>query len=304
MRQISGSLSILALGALTLTGCAGATIQPGHRALYFDPRSGGIQHEVLQPGWYRTACAFWEPGNKCPRVDDFDVTYSTSKEDVHTLSAEGLPARSPHRRRLPANRGRALHARHRDRAQLLRRSRRPRVQERGDRRLRAHVVPGPAEEERRDRGRDRARAPRTPQRQARRGLERPHSEGHLRARDHAIAAGAGRLAGGDPPQQAAPREPGGAAEARARAHRPDQEARARDDVRAEEDGARGADRAAKDGAPGEGRAGEAHGYDRDRGEEDPVRVSRPKRRRRASSRPSATSRRSGGLRPSRGRSTG
>jgi len=82
-------LSLLALGGVT--GCAGATIQPGHRALYFDPRSGGIQHEVLQPGWYRTACPFWEPGNKCPRVDDFDVTFSTSKEEVHTLSAEGLP---------------------------------------------------------------------------------------------------------------------------------------------------------------------------------------------------------------------
>ena len=85
-------LSILALGALSIgTGCAGATIQPGHRALFFDPQNGGIQHEVLQPGWYRTACPFWEPDNKCPRVDDFDVTYSTSKEEVHTLSSEGLP---------------------------------------------------------------------------------------------------------------------------------------------------------------------------------------------------------------------
>ncbi len=73
--------SVFALVALAFgTGCAGATIQPGHRALYFDPRSGGIQHEVLQPGWYRTACAFWEPNSKCPRVDDFDVTFSTSKE--------------------------------------------------------------------------------------------------------------------------------------------------------------------------------------------------------------------------------
>ncbi|HEY2514443.1 MAG TPA: SPFH domain-containing protein, partial [Polyangiaceae bacterium] len=96
MRKVStlspGTLCVLALTALAGgTGCAGATIQPGHRALYFDPRSGGVQHEVLQPGWYRTACPFWEPGNKCPRVDDFDVTFSTSKEDVHTLSAEGLP---------------------------------------------------------------------------------------------------------------------------------------------------------------------------------------------------------------------
>jgi regulator of protease activity HflC (stomatin/prohibitin superfamily) len=93
MRRFSSiGVTILALGALTVgTGCAGATIQPGHRALYFDPANGGIRHEVLQPGWYRTACAFWTPDNKCPRVDDFDVTYTTSKEEVHTLSAEGLP---------------------------------------------------------------------------------------------------------------------------------------------------------------------------------------------------------------------
>ncbi len=93
MRRFSSiGVAIVALGALTVgTGCAGATIQPGHRALYFDPANGGIRHEVLQPGWYRTACPFWTPDNKCPRIDDFDVTYTTSKEEVHTLSEEGLP---------------------------------------------------------------------------------------------------------------------------------------------------------------------------------------------------------------------
>jgi regulator of protease activity HflC (stomatin/prohibitin superfamily) len=85
-------MSLLGLGALTMgTGCAGATIQPGHRALYFDPGNGGIQHEVLQPGWKGLACPFWVPSAKCPRVDDFDVTYQTSKEELHVLSKEGLP---------------------------------------------------------------------------------------------------------------------------------------------------------------------------------------------------------------------
>jgi regulator of protease activity HflC (stomatin/prohibitin superfamily) len=85
-------LSLLGFGALTMgTGCAGATIQPGHRALYFDPGNGGIQHEVLQPGWKRLACPFWVPDTKCPRVDDFDVTYQTAKEEMHVLSKEGLP---------------------------------------------------------------------------------------------------------------------------------------------------------------------------------------------------------------------
>ena len=93
MRILStAGLALIALGALTMgTGCAGALVQPGHRALYFDPVNGGIQHEVLQPGWYRTACPFWTPDNKCPRVDDFDVTYSTAKEPLHTLSLEKLP---------------------------------------------------------------------------------------------------------------------------------------------------------------------------------------------------------------------
>jgi regulator of protease activity HflC (stomatin/prohibitin superfamily) len=93
MRNLSMTgLCLVALSALTTgTGCAGALVQPGHRALYFDPVNGGIQHEVLQPGWYRTACPFWEADNKCPRVDDFDVTYSTAKEDVKTLSVEKLP---------------------------------------------------------------------------------------------------------------------------------------------------------------------------------------------------------------------
>jgi regulator of protease activity HflC (stomatin/prohibitin superfamily) len=84
-------LGLVALGALTTgTGCAGALIQPGHRGLYFDPMNGGVQHEVLQPGWYKTACAL-VPDTRCPRVDDFDVTYSTAKEDIKTLSEEKLP---------------------------------------------------------------------------------------------------------------------------------------------------------------------------------------------------------------------
>ncbi len=92
MRKTSiTGLSFVAFVMSMGTGCAGALVEPGHRALLFDPTNGGIQHEVLQPGWYRTACPFWMAANKCPRVDDFDVTFSTAKENVHTLSLEGLP---------------------------------------------------------------------------------------------------------------------------------------------------------------------------------------------------------------------
>jgi regulator of protease activity HflC (stomatin/prohibitin superfamily) len=64
------------------SGCAGTVVEPGHRGLFFDPRSGGLQHDVLQPGYHRTG---WYG-----RIDDFDVTYSTNKETIRTVSQEGL----------------------------------------------------------------------------------------------------------------------------------------------------------------------------------------------------------------------
>jgi hypothetical protein len=74
---------VTALSALSaLVGCGGAIVEPGHRALFFDPRNKGLQHEVLGPGYYRLGMY--------GRLDDFDVTYSTHKEAIHTTSAEGL----------------------------------------------------------------------------------------------------------------------------------------------------------------------------------------------------------------------
>lgn len=64
-----------------LSGC-GYVVEPGHRGLLFNPRRGGLQQEVLSEGWHRVGAY--------GRVDDFDVTYSTKHEDLHTISAEGL----------------------------------------------------------------------------------------------------------------------------------------------------------------------------------------------------------------------
>ena len=52
MRTLSAVIAravapVLALGLST--GC-GAVVEPGHRALLFDPRSKGLHHEVLGPG--------------------------------------------------------------------------------------------------------------------------------------------------------------------------------------------------------------------------------------------------------------
>ena len=72
----------ICLVALFSTAGCGTVIQPGHRGLLFKPRSGGLQHDVLGPGW-------WHLAGIGTRVDDFDVTYSTHKEELHVVSKEG-----------------------------------------------------------------------------------------------------------------------------------------------------------------------------------------------------------------------
>lgn len=73
-----------AIVVLALSMCAGcgAVVEPGHRALLFDPRNKGLQHDVLGPGYYRLGTT--------GRLEDFDITYSTHKENIHTTSSEGL----------------------------------------------------------------------------------------------------------------------------------------------------------------------------------------------------------------------
>ena len=76
------------LAAAFATGCATTTIEPGHRGLYFEPTGGGLKREVLAPGKYQLGwCLVYCTSN---RVDDFDVTYSTRNEEIHTQSVEGL----------------------------------------------------------------------------------------------------------------------------------------------------------------------------------------------------------------------
>jgi regulator of protease activity HflC (stomatin/prohibitin superfamily) len=78
----------LVAAAVGSTGCATTTIEPGHRGLYFEPNGGGLRREVLPPAKYKLGwCFVYCTSN---RVDDFDVTFSTKTEDIHTKSAEGL----------------------------------------------------------------------------------------------------------------------------------------------------------------------------------------------------------------------
>lgn len=71
----------------SLTGCAYYTVNPGHRGVRFDPHEGGLRQQVMQPGVYNLGWCFLRD---CGKVDDFDVTYSTHREVVQTVSAEGL----------------------------------------------------------------------------------------------------------------------------------------------------------------------------------------------------------------------
>ncbi len=90
MKTVTRKTMCVALVATALSGpgCATSTIEPGHRGLYFAPNAGGLRREVLQPGKYGLGwCFIYCTSN---RVDDFDVTYSTHAEDIHTKSVEGL----------------------------------------------------------------------------------------------------------------------------------------------------------------------------------------------------------------------
>jgi regulator of protease activity HflC (stomatin/prohibitin superfamily) len=71
-----------------LTGCGVSTVvDPGHMGLIFDPAKRVVQHDPIGPGYYHFAsCSTL----KCPRIDDFDITFSTKKEDINTTSQEGL----------------------------------------------------------------------------------------------------------------------------------------------------------------------------------------------------------------------
>lgn len=68
----------LLISVLLTASCA--TVEPGHRGLYFS--GSGLEHDPLMPG--RHWIGFFS------RVEDVDVTYSTQTEEIRTASAEGL----------------------------------------------------------------------------------------------------------------------------------------------------------------------------------------------------------------------
>jgi regulator of protease activity HflC (stomatin/prohibitin superfamily) len=86
MRSTTGGI-FLGLALAIVSGCGYQALEPGHRGLRFEPRNGGLKPGVLQPGTYNLGWCFLRD---CGRIEDFDITYQTKKEAVHTPSAEGL----------------------------------------------------------------------------------------------------------------------------------------------------------------------------------------------------------------------
>ncbi len=81
-------LVFCAIALIVGSGCAGSVIEPGHRGLMFDPKQTGLKHEILAPGYYSLDSCFMR--TVCNRIDDFDITYQTKKEEIGTTSTEGL----------------------------------------------------------------------------------------------------------------------------------------------------------------------------------------------------------------------
>jgi prohibitin 1 len=79
-------LLLIVIALFLGSGCAYQTLEPGHRGLRFEA-GGGLKHDVLQPGKHNLGWCFLRD---CGRIEDFDVTYSTRREQVHTTSQEGL----------------------------------------------------------------------------------------------------------------------------------------------------------------------------------------------------------------------
>ena len=85
IRRLVLVAGLFALGAGS-SGCAYQLVEPGHRGLRFEA-TNGLRHEVIQPGKHNLGWCFLRD---CGRIDDFDTTYSTKKEEIKTISEEGL----------------------------------------------------------------------------------------------------------------------------------------------------------------------------------------------------------------------
>src|SRR5215831_1497874 len=83
------AFAVAAAAALCIgTACTYHTVEIGYRGLRFDPQAGGMHREILQPGRYLLGhfCLL----HTCGKIIDFDVTYTTSHEEIFTTSKDPI----------------------------------------------------------------------------------------------------------------------------------------------------------------------------------------------------------------------
>src|SRR5262249_23204340 len=91
--QQQGGIAVRTLVPLfVLVGCSTyQTVQTGHKGLRFDPNPAiGVKREVLPEGRYHLGrfCGWF--GHACGQIVDFDVTFTSSHEEIKTVSKDGL----------------------------------------------------------------------------------------------------------------------------------------------------------------------------------------------------------------------
>lgn len=67
------------------------TVETGHKGLLFEPDPAiGVKREVLPEGRYKLGSFCGWLGHACGKIVDFDVTFTTSHEQIKTVSKDGL----------------------------------------------------------------------------------------------------------------------------------------------------------------------------------------------------------------------
>lgn len=77
MRPLPAAAVLIALAS----GCATAVIAPGHRGLVFDPSRGGLQPEMLAPGYYNLGLT--------GELRDYEVIWTRRDETVASTTSDG-----------------------------------------------------------------------------------------------------------------------------------------------------------------------------------------------------------------------
>lgn len=87
--SVMRTLAIMSGIVLPAVGCRSfQSVEPGHVALVYEPGTG-LQRTLIPVGRVELGWLCWL--HTCSRLYDFDVTFSTTHEQIQTTSADHLP---------------------------------------------------------------------------------------------------------------------------------------------------------------------------------------------------------------------